>query len=222
MSTLLVAAGGGGDAIAASMLRRCLNLDDRPTVLTYAWDRLLVDPLPGPRRPADFHGLHELRPGVLEVVPTSAAVPPAGSSLPRLVSQVPLRLLLIDPSDGARGMSSQIDAAADHFDADSLCLVDVGGDVLAQGGEPGLRSPLADLLALAACTLTGRPCQMLVLAPGIDSELPEVTVMERLSGLDAHQVAALDSADVTPLQDVFTWHPYAELSKFETQATTSI
>ena len=41
------------------------------------------------------------------------------------------------------------DAAA-QLDCDLLALVDVGGDVLAHGGEPGLASPLCDAVLLAA------------------------------------------------------------------------
>jgi hypothetical protein len=35
-------------------------------------------------------------------------------------------------------------------------LIDVGGDVLAQGHEPGLRSPLCDALMLAAGGMRNR------------------------------------------------------------------
>jgi len=104
-------------------------------------------------------------------------------------------------------MAAQMDAAAEVFDADEIGLVDVGGDVLTLGTEPGLRSPLADLLALAACTLTGRPCQLLVVAPGIDGELTEAAVLQRLADLDADHMATLDADTFRPGCDVCAWHP---------------
>ncbi|AXI78721.1 DUF1152 domain-containing protein [Peterkaempfera bronchialis] len=53
---LLIAAGGGGDAIAAAIVHAALHGPHHPAViLTYAWDRLAVDPLPGPRTPAAEH-----------------------------------------------------------------------------------------------------------------------------------------------------------------------
>ena len=76
--------------------------------MSYAWDRLMIDPLPGPRNAADFTGLRELRPGVYEVLPQSRPRPPAGSSLPRLADELDVRLLLLDPTHGAVGMAEQI------------------------------------------------------------------------------------------------------------------
>jgi len=207
MGMLLVAAGGGGDAITASVLAPALRRVEPPIILTYSWDRLIVDPLPGPRVASDFTGLRLLHPNVVEVLPTSAAIPPAGSSLPHLAADLPARLLFLDPSRGATGMTEQVEAAADLFDADEIGLVDVGGDVLTSGTEAGLCSPLADLLALAACTLTGRPCQLLVIAPGIDGEIGEETVLKRLASLDAGRLTTLDADAFRPVCDAFTWHP---------------
>jgi hypothetical protein len=208
MGTLIVAAGGGGDAITASALASALRLTtDTPVILTYSWDRLLIDPLPGPRHPSDFAGLHQLGPDVLEVLPTSRAISPAGSSLPQLAAELPSRLLLLNPERGAVGMAAQIEAAAKLFGADDLALVDVGGDVLTTGTEPGLRSPLADLLALAACTLTGRPVRLLVPAPGVDGELDQPALTIRLVEFNGKQIAILGADTFQPIQQVFNWHP---------------
>ncbi|MFC5156196.1 DUF1152 domain-containing protein, partial [Streptomyces amakusaensis] len=50
MTRLIVAAGGGGDAVAAVMVDGALYGDEGPgVVLTYAWDRLTVDAVAGPR-----------------------------------------------------------------------------------------------------------------------------------------------------------------------------
>jgi hypothetical protein len=207
MGTLLVAAGGGGDAITAAVLASALDSAAPTAILTYSWDRLIIDPLPGPRSTADFTGLRDLAAHVLEVLASSQAVRPAGSSLPRLAADVPSRLLILDPSGGAVGMTEQIRAAADLFDADGIDLVDVGGDVLTVGKEPGIRSPLADLLALAACAAAGRPCRLLVAAPGVDGELAESTVLQRLEALGAVPVVTLSADAFRPVCSVFRWHP---------------
>ncbi len=68
----MLAAGGGGDVISASLLSRLLGIQPPAPVLTYSWDRLLVDPLPGPRFADNFEGLTQLAPNVLEVTPQPA------------------------------------------------------------------------------------------------------------------------------------------------------
>ncbi|MGH3906696.1 MAG: DUF1152 domain-containing protein [Pseudonocardiaceae bacterium] len=207
MGTLIIAAGGGGDAITGSALTGPLGLDEPPVVMTYSWDRLMIDPIPGPRAAKDFTGLRQLAPHVLEVLPSTEPISPAGSSLPCLAADLPARLLLLDPTGGAVQMAAQISAAAAYFHAETLALIDVGGDVLTDGTDPGLRSPLADQLALAACVRTGLPSQLLIAAPGIDGELSPTTILARLDRLGAHQLPDLTSTDIAPVRPVFNWHP---------------
>jgi hypothetical protein len=205
--TLLVAAGGGGDAITSAALSRPLGLTELPVIMTYSWDRLMVDPLPGPRRASDFTELCHLGPHTAEIVTETRATPPAGSSLPRLAAQLPARLVLLDPTAGAVGMATQLTATAVLFEADNLTLVDVGGDILTNGDDPGLRSPLADQLALAACLRTGLPTRLVVAAPSIDGEIDPDTLRTRLDAAQAHRLQSLDATDIAPIRQVFTWHP---------------
>ena len=51
---MMVAAGGGGDAIAAAVLANAVPGIEGVGIATLAWDRLIVDPLPGPRSVSDF------------------------------------------------------------------------------------------------------------------------------------------------------------------------
>ena len=55
-----------------------------------------------------------------------------------------------------RAVAAGLAAAAASLRRDLIVFVDVGGDVLAQGDEPGLRSPLCDALMLAAAGPAGR------------------------------------------------------------------
>jgi hypothetical protein len=86
-------------------------------------------------------------------------------------------------------------------------VLDVGGDILTDGTDPGLRSPLADQLALAACIRTALPTRLMIAAPGIDGELPPDVVSSRLRSLAAEQLLQLSSSDVAPVRRVFRWHP---------------
>ncbi len=63
MTQLLVAAGGGGDVIGTTLVHHALHGDEPAVVLSYSWERLTVDPLPGPRSERDFTGLRPLTPG---------------------------------------------------------------------------------------------------------------------------------------------------------------
>ncbi len=173
--------------------------------MSYSWDRFMIDPAPGPRCPADFEGLTD-RDGVAIVTP-SATLRNGMSTLPRLSTCIELPLVLLDAEGGATGMAALMTRAAKAFDADELLVVDVGGDILAKGREPGLNSPLADSLALAAAFESGLPTRVLVAGPAVDGELSIVEVLARLDDLHGHEVGHLTADDVAPYHGIWSWHP---------------
>ncbi|MFJ6702470.1 MULTISPECIES: DUF1152 domain-containing protein [unclassified Streptomyces] len=204
MTRLIVAAGGGGDAVAAAMLHAALYGDaDQAVILTYAWDRLLIDPLPGPRGAEDFTGLEPLSPAVPKVPAEARPIPPAGSTLPRLAAELPHTLALIDPNNGAKGITHQLENLITHLQPTSIDLLDVGGDVLARGDEPTLKSPLADALTLAACAQVNAPVRLLVAGPGLDGELP----YEDLRGILGPLIHTFTAQDAERIGPVLEWHP---------------
>jgi hypothetical protein len=85
--------------------------------------------------------------------------------------------------------------------------VHLGGDALTDGTEPGLRSPVADQLAIAACTRSGIPSRLLIAAPGIDGELDPALLAARLRDLGAHRLPDLTADDLDAIRHVFQWHP---------------
>ncbi len=94
---------------------------------------------------------------------------------------------LIDPGGGPRAIAGGLLAAAERLDCDLLVLLDVGGDVLAHGDEPGLASPLADAVLLAAAphtTAAGLPTVAVVFGAGCDGELTPAEVGARFDELD--------------------------------------
>ncbi|WP_329254313.1 DUF1152 domain-containing protein [Streptomyces sp. NBC_01478] len=204
MTRLIVAAGGGGDAVAAAMLDAALYGTKNPAViLTYAWDRLLIDPLPGPRAPSDFTHLEPLTRHVWSVPTEARPIAPAGSTLPRLASELPHTLALIDPYNGTQGLVRQLQDLVCHLEPTSIDLLDVGGDILARGDEPTLKSPLADALTLAACCQVNAPVRLLIAGPGLDGELPVAEVQSLLGPL----VHTFTAKDTEPVDSVLEWHP---------------
>jgi len=209
VTTLFVAAGGGGDALASVILDRAGGGRDaeRAVIATYAWDRLLVDPLPGPRGLGSFTGLRQVGPRTFLVEESSLPIAPAGSTLPRVAAELPVRLALLDPYGGGRGMSEQLRDAVSVFDIDRVLVVDVGGDVVARGDEPGLKSPLADALALAACADLPVPVDVAVVGVGLDGELPPEYVRGRLRAVGGGIDVLLKPQDAEVVASLFEWHP---------------
>jgi hypothetical protein len=204
MTRLIVAAGGGGDAVAAAMLDAALyGGRDRAVILTYAWDRLIIDPVPGPRGPANFTGLHQLTPTVYAVPADAQPIAPAGSTLPRLAAELPHTFALIDPHHGAEGMARQLEELITELSPESIDVLDVGGDILAHGDEPTLKSPLGDALTLAACAQVNAAMRLLIAGPGLDGEIPAETLHDRMGP----RIHTLTAEHVEPISTVLQWHP---------------
>lgn len=204
---LYVAAGGGGDALAAAMLHAATAPGARAVVATYAWDRLLIDPLPGPRPAADFTNLASVGADLWQVTADSAPVAPAGSSLPRMAAGLDAQLLLLDPYFGAVGMGAALAEAVRAFAPSRVTLVDVGGDVLARGQEAELKSPLADLLALSCCARLDAEVEVAVLGVGLDGELPPDYTRQRIAEVGGRPGPRLQPAHVEVIAPLLTWHP---------------
>ncbi|WEV77737.1 DUF1152 domain-containing protein [Janibacter cremeus] len=209
MRTLYVAAGGGGDAVGALLARRALGDTDQrpPLVTTYAWERLRIDPVPGPRARTDFTALAPVGDQPFEVTSGSDTAPPGRSVLPRLVESSGARIFLHDLDGGTIGLRDQLRHLARSLDVGELVVVDVGGDIVARGSEPGLRSPLADSLSLAAALGTGIPTTVMILGAGADAEVPEGEVKRLLEGAGGRPVGRVTSDDVHALAPVLSWHP---------------
>jgi hypothetical protein len=176
---------------------------DPAVILTYAWDRLIIDPVPGPRSSTNFAGLQQLTPSVYAVPPSAQPIPPAGSTLPRLAADLPHTLALMDPHHGAEGMVRQLEELIAELSPETIDVLDVGGDILARGDEPTLKSPLGDALTLAAVAQANADVSLLIAGPGLDGEIPLADLRERL-GAHVHTFTA---DQVEPISSVLKWHP---------------
>src|SRR5205823_6334555 len=94
--------------------------------------------------------------------------------------------LLVDPNGGPQAVGAGLEAAASELGCDVVVLLDVGGDVLAHGDEPGLASPLADAVMIAAAPLVaGARVVGAVFGAGCDGELTPAEVAQPLAEVDA-------------------------------------
>ena len=115
------------------------------------WERRPIDPNPGPRAEDEIEGARGSRPGVLAASGSTrvreSGVLFAESRMAELLGE---ETVLVDATLGPAAIADGLAAAAAELGADLIVFVDVGGDALAHGDEPGLASPLCDSIMLAA------------------------------------------------------------------------
>jgi hypothetical protein len=180
--------GGGGDVVGALAVGRlCESLGTEFELGGVAWERFVVDPYPGPRPLDQVRGGEVIGPGAALADPETATADGVAFSESRMAAHLGRRTVLIDVSSGPRTAADGIAAAADRLGCDRAVYVDVGGDALARGDEPGLASPLCDAVMLAAGDLAADRVAPLgaIFGCGCDGELTVDEVLARVSELAA-------------------------------------
>jgi hypothetical protein len=172
---LVIGVGGGGDVVGALATARFLEFCGLEFHLGgLSWERAVFDPIPGPRSLDEVQEVRALHPYVWLANPSSRTATGVSFSESKMAALCGREVLLVDIHGGVRGVVEGLEVALKEFKADLLVGVDVGGDSLAQGGEPGLRSPLADSIMLAAFAefeRRGQPALWAVFGYGSDGEL---------------------------------------------------
>lgn len=192
--------GGGGDAVGAlAACHRLAALGLDTVVGGVAWERFVVDPFPGPRSLADIRGATSLGERSALAGPEAGATTPEGVHFceSRLATHLGEPTVLIDVTAGPAAAAAGITDACSELDCDLVFLLDIGGDAIAAGPEPGLASPLCDAVMIAAGVELEVPCVLGVLGAGCDGELTPEEVLERVAVL-AGAGAWLDTFGVTP------------------------
>ena len=182
---LAVGIGGGGDVVGALAVAELAGALRVPAVVGgLTWERRPIDPLPGPRRISEITAIRRLHEHAGLAGPETSG--PGGflfaeSHMARHLGEP---VLLVDPDGGPAAVADALAHAANELRCDLVVLTDVGGDVLAHGDEPGLGSPLADAVCLAAAPLLDeRGIGLLgaLFGAGCDGELTPVEVAERIA-----------------------------------------
>ena len=185
---LVLGIGGGGDVVGSlAIARKCEELGTEFVLGGVAWERMPVDPVPGPRPASEIVGGSPLGGGA--VLANAKTTTPEG--VPFSESHVAAHLgadtVLIDITGGAVGAAAGIAGAAGALGCDLVLQVDIGGDAIADGSEPGLASPLCDAVMLAAGMRLALdlPHAVAVLGAGCDGELQPEEVLARVAALAA-------------------------------------
>lgn len=186
---LVIGMGGGGDVVGALATAEAARLyDDADPVLGgLTWERRPFDPVPGPRRVAEITGAEELAPGIVLAGPeTRLRDREVVFAESRMAEFLERPTVLIDINDGPARVAQSLAEVIRELKCDLVVLVDVGGDVVAVGDEPGLRSPLCDALMLAAggrLSTSGQPVLLGIFGVGCDAELTPDEVLARLAAV---------------------------------------
>ena len=148
---LVIGVGGGGDVVGALAAARFFEFSGLQFTLGgLSWERNVYDPIPGPRKLSETKNVTALHPYAWlanSASQTSTGVPFAEAKMAAVIKQ---EVLLVDINGGVKGVVDGLEVAMKELNTDLLVGLDVGGDSLAEGHEPGLRSPLADSIILAA------------------------------------------------------------------------
>jgi hypothetical protein len=186
---LVIGVGGGGDVVGALATARFLEFCGLEFMLGgLSWERSVFDPIPGPRSLAEVRHVKALHPRIWMAnsqSQTTTGVYFAESKMAEFQGQ---EVLLVDINGGVKGVIDGLEVVMKQFNVDLVVGLDVGGDSLAQGGEPGLRSPLADsilLAAIAALEERGHRTLWGVFGYGSDGELTVDEIERALSKLAA-------------------------------------
>jgi hypothetical protein len=179
--------GGGGDvvgALATAELGRLYDSSD-PLVGGVTWERRPIDPVPGPRAAVEIDDAETVAPGVLMAGPqTRVRASGVQFAESHMASFLGSATVLVDINDGVAAIADGLAEASERLRADLLVFIDVGGDVLAQGDERGLSSPLCDAMMLAAAArLSGAGRNVLagIFGIGCDAELTPSEVLALLA-----------------------------------------
>jgi hypothetical protein len=162
----------------------------QPVLGGVTWERRPIDPEPGPRNAAEIEGARPLGASPVLLADGNTRVRASGVRFAesRMAELLGEETVLVDANHGPAAIAAGLTEAAAALGCDVVVFVDVGGDVLAHGDEPGLASPLCDSLLLAAAVrMAGRPSPRVlgaVFGIGCDGELTPDEVLERLDEVD--------------------------------------
>lgn len=171
-SALVFGLGGSGDIVGSIPTARLLEQHGLDVILGgIAWEPVPQDPRPGPRSFAEIDGLQ----GISETVGFATGETRTSDGIPFTESAVArhydTKTVLVDISAGVDAVCRGIDAAADRLGLDLVVGVDAGGDVIAEGTEPGVRSPITDGIGLVALDELSTDACLGVFGYGSDGEL---------------------------------------------------
>lgn len=136
---LVIGVGGGGDVVGALATARFLEFCGLEFILGgLSWERNVYDPIPGPRKLGETRNVRVLHPFAWMANADSQTDTGVYFAESRMAAVIGSDVLLVDINGGVTGVVEGLETAILQLNTDLLVGIDVGGDSLAQGHEPGL------------------------------------------------------------------------------------
>ncbi|MFN4045778.1 MAG: DUF1152 domain-containing protein [Acidilobaceae archaeon] len=182
---LVVGIGGGGDTLGALLVYlKIRGLGGKPVLGNVVWERLALDPFPGPI-PIEQLVNAEVLGRSIAIVDSKTYVDRYGYILkPQIVTASEVlgeRTVFFDITKGEEGLLEALDTVMEKLGVEAIIGVDVGGDAIAVGCEEDIWSPLADAISVSALHRSRVPSIITILAPGADGEMSQQQVIKRIS-----------------------------------------
>ncbi len=189
LRVLVFGGGGGGDVVTATFIAlklRCLGY--KTFIAAAPWERFVVDPAPGPISIREVHCARQIGEYSAEVNGDCFAVRGGQKVVFQAVNvsqAINEPIFICELNSGVEGLYRGLKELIDYLDLDVIIGVDVGGDIIAEGFEKELWSPLADQITLSALYRIEKDnlCETLVAIAsiGADGELPRRYILKRIS-----------------------------------------
>jgi len=195
---LVYGIGGGGDVVGTIPTARLLEDHGVETILGgIPWERGVIDPTPGPYALDEIEHVDR----VSETVGLASGETRTHDGVRFAETHVAAHydepVALVDVTGGPGQVAAGLEAACDALGVDLVVGVDAGGDALARGDEPGIRSPLADAIGVAALAELSVPTALGVYGWGSDGELDPDELDASLAAVAA-EGALLGAWGLTP------------------------
>lgn len=171
-SALVFGVGGSGDIVGSISTARLLEQHGIEVLLGgIAWEPVPKDDHPGPRSFEEIDNVEMVSETVGLVSGNTRTQDGLEFTETTVARYFDEKIALIDITNGLGAVTAGIDAACERLDIDLVVGVDAGGDVLARGDEPGIRSPVTDGIGLVALEQLQTTACLGVFGYGSDGEL---------------------------------------------------
>lgn len=195
---LVFGIGGGGDIVGAYPTAGLIDLLGVDVILGgVAWERAPRDARPGPRSLDELTHIEPIADRVAYVTPETATTDGVHLAEAGVRGTVDIPTVVLDVSAGHQPLAASLNAVCVDLGIDLVIGVDAGGDVLATGSEPGLRSPISDAIGLLTLTEVDVASLVGMVGYGSDGELTHAELAAATSEL-ADQGAVLGAWGITP------------------------